>query len=106
MSTGPDRKNTHMNGSQERLDKLVQKRSREAGVDPMHYMNWLVNRVGEICEPMLKNIEAENDIPKDQQARVQFFDNNTSKTHQLVITVTRHLVEQTEVETEVETPSH
>ena len=99
MSTGPERKNNHIPAAQKKLDKLMFKRAREVGVDPKHYVNWLVNRMGELCEPMLKNIESTNQIPEGQQAQVQFFDNNSSDTHQLIMTVCRVEPEEV-VETE------
>ena len=72
------------------LELLITKRAAEVSVEPALYLNWLVNRMGEIANPLLASIEAQNDIAADSQAQVSFFDNCSSATHQIKLDIGRH----------------
>lgn len=93
MSTGPSRKQTVKDANrktdQAALDKLIRNRARQVGVDPTHYLDWLLMRVSEVANPMLQHTEESEEIAEGNQAQVMFTDNRSFDTHVVTIMVTR-----------------
>lgn len=75
------------------VQQLINKRARQAGTDPSTYLNWLTERVGELGNLILAEIEKTTKIPEGQLAQMVMEDNRTSETHVVTVTVTRKPVE-------------